>query len=161
MNKKIINSQKLKLKLLALQKKKKKIVFTNGCFDILHAGHIRYLKEAKKWGDVLVIALNSDVSVHKIKGPKRPIVPQQERAEVMAALECVDFVTFFNEDNPHRIISDLKPDILVKGGDWKPSQIIGSDIVLKNGGKVKSIRYHKGKSTTHIIQKILKMYVIT
>ena len=155
---KILTAQKLKPKLLALQKKKKKIVFTNGCFDILHAGHVRYLKDAKKWGDILVIALNSDTSVHKIKGPKRPIVPQKERAEVMAALECVDFVTFFNEDNPYKIISYLKPDVLVKGGDWKPHQIIGSDVVLKNGGKVKSICYHTGKSTTHIIQKILKIY---
>lgn len=109
-------------------------------------------------GDVLVVALNSDRSVKMVKGKQRPIVPLKERAEVMAALSMVDFVTHFHKDNPHDLIAALIPHILVKGGDWKPAQIIGSDVVLKNGGKVKSLRYHKGKSTTNVIQTILQNY---
>ena len=144
--------------LASFRKKKKKIVFTNGCFDILHAGHVRYLAQAKKQGDILVVALNSDNSVKRVKGAKRPIVPLKERTEVIAALDAVDYVTSFNEETPYQVISLLKPDVLVKGGDWKKDQIIGADIVLKNGGKVKSIRYHKGKSTTHLIKRILESY---
>lgn len=155
---KIYSAKKLSLILKALKKRHKKIVFTNGCFDLLHAGHVRYLTEAKALGDILVLALNTDASVQKIKGPTRPIVPLKERAEVMAALECVDYVTYFNEETPYEIISLLKPDILVKGGDWEKSKIVGSDIVLKNGGKVKSIRYHRGKSTTNVIQNILRTF---
>lgn len=152
----ILSAKKLKPILEKLKNKKKKIVFTNGCFDILHAGHVRYLTQAKKLGDILVVALNSDESVRKIKGPSRPIVPLKERAEIILALDAVDFVTFFDEENPYKIISDLKPNILVKGGDWKARQMIGSDIVLKNGGRVKRLRYHKGKSTTSIIETILR-----
>lgn len=158
MKTKIISPQKLKLILKTLQKRGKKIVFTNGCFDILHAGHVRYLKQAKKLGDILVLALNSDGSVRKIKGMNRPIVPQKERAEIVSSLEDVDFVTFFHEKDPYRIISFLKPNILVKGGDWKKNEIIGADIVVKNGGKIKVIPYLKGKSTTNIIQKIIRNY---
>ncbi|MBI3019104.1 MAG: D-glycero-beta-D-manno-heptose 1-phosphate adenylyltransferase [Deltaproteobacteria bacterium] len=150
--------QKLRLLLARLQGKKKKVVFTNGCFDILHAGHVRYLNKAKKYGDVLVVALNSDSSVKKIKGSLRPIVPLKERAEIMGALKAVDFVTFFHEDTPYKTIAALKPDILVKGGDWTKDKIIGSDLVLKNGGKVKTIHYVQGKSTTNIIDSILKKY---
>lgn len=153
---KIFSAIKLNPILNSLKRKHKKIVFTNGCFDLLHVGHVRYLKEAKALGDILVLALNTDESVQKIKGPTRPIVSLKERAEVMAALECVDYVTYFNEDTPFKIISLLKPNILVKGGDWKVDQIVGADVVLKNGGKVKSIRYHPGKSTTNLIQKIIR-----
>lgn len=141
-----------------LKDKGEKIVFTNGCFDILHSGHIRYLTEAKKKGDTLIVALNSDRSVKKIKGEKRPIVPLKERLQVVAALQMVDYVTFFHESTPYQLISLLKPNILIKGGDWKTNEIIGSDVVLKNGGSVKSLQYYGGKSTTHIIRKIVRLY---
>jgi D-beta-D-heptose 7-phosphate kinase/D-beta-D-heptose 1-phosphate adenosyltransferase len=134
----------------------KKIVFTNGCFDILHAGHIRYLKQAKSLGDVLVIAINTDASVKKLKGPKRPICSQAERAEVLSALESVDYVTFFGEPTPIKVIRAVKPDLLVKGGDWKKTSIVGWDFVESYGGKVKSLQFVKGKSTTNLIEKLLK-----
>ena len=155
---KLYTVQKLKPLLARLQSKKKKVVFTNGCFDILHAGHVRYLTAAKKCGNVLVVALNSDISVQKIKGSLRPIVPLQERAEIMGALKVVDFVTFFHEETPYKTIAKLKPNILVKGGDWAKDKIVGSDLVLKNGGQVKTIHYIQGKSTTNIIETILKKY---
>lgn len=145
-------------KLKPLLKKKKKVVFTNGCFDILHAGHVRYLNAAKKCGDILVVALNSDRSVRKIKGHLRPIVPLKERAEIVGSLKMVDFVTFFHEDTPYKTIAALKPNILVKGGDWTKDKIVGADLVLKNGGKVKALPYVPGKSTTNIIDSILKKY---
>ncbi len=148
----------LKPLLAKLQRKKKKIVFTNGCFDILHAGHVRYLAAAKKCGDILVVALNSDISVKKIKGSLRPIVPLKERAQIMGSLKAIDFITFFHEDTPYKTIAALKPDVLVKGGDWAQDKIIGSDLVLKNGGRVKTIHYVQGKSTTNIIDTILKKY---
>ena len=132
--------------------KGKKIVFTNGCFDILHVGHIRYLKEARALGDVLVIGLNSDKSVSVIK-PGRPVNPQGRRAEILAALEMVDYVTVFDEDTPYELIKLLKPDILVKGGDWKKEDIIGSDIAKET----RSLPYVKGISTTGIIDKIKKL----
>ena len=141
-----------------LQKQGKRVVFTNGCYDILHAGHIRFLTAARKLGEVLVVALNSDKSVHEIKGPLRPLVPQAERAEMLAALECVDFVTIFNESEPYKIIKALLPNVLVKGGDWAPDKIIGADVVKASGGKVKTIRYVKGKSTTNVIKKVLENY---
>ncbi len=155
---KLYTVQKLKPLLARFQKRKKKVVFTNGCFDILHAGHARYLNQAKKCGDILVVALNSDISVRKIKGSLRPIVPLKERAEIMGSLKTVDFVTFFHEDTPYKTIAALKPDILVKGGDWSKDKIVGADLVLKNGGEVKTIRYVPGKSTTNIIDAILKKY---
>lgn len=152
LRKKLIN------KINKLKRKQKKIVFTNGCYDILHIGHIKFLKSAKRYGDVLIVAINSDSSVKKIKGDLRPIIPQRERAEVLAALYFVDIVTIFYEDNPYNIISDIKPDVLVKGGDWPIDKIIGADIVRKNGGIVKNIKYIKGESTSGIINKILKNY---
>ncbi len=156
---KIIFSRKKLLKTLKeLKKQKKKIVFTNGCYDILHIGHIKFLKKAKKYGDVLLVALNSDSSVKKIKGEKRPIIPQRERAEILSALEFVDLLTVFYEPDPYNIIKDIKPDVLVKGGDWPLDKIIGSDIVKKEGGIVKNIKYIKGNSTTEIINKVLKNY---
>jgi rfaE bifunctional protein nucleotidyltransferase chain/domain len=136
----------------------KKIVFTNGCFDIIHTGHTRYLATARSLGDVLVVAVNSDASVHRIKGEKRPINPEAERLETLAALESVDFVTLFSEPDPFKIISELQPDILVKGGDWPLEKIIGRDVVEARGGKAVNVPYIEGASTTGIIEKILKIY---
>jgi len=136
----------------------KRIVFTNGCFDILHPGHTRYLAAAKELGDFLVVAINSDASVRSIKGPKRPIVDEQARAELVAALECVDMVLIFEEDNPLRVIQNLLPDILVKGGDWAADEIIGSDVVKNHGGEVKRIPFVTGCSTTDIINKVVQKY---
>jgi rfaE bifunctional protein nucleotidyltransferase chain/domain len=132
----------------------KRIVFTNGCFDILHIGHARYLYEARGLGDHLIVALNSDRSVRAIKGPDRPVIKQEERAEMLAALGCVDSVIIFDEDTPLKVIEFLLPHILVKGGDWKPGEIVGSDAVLAAGGEVKSISFIEGSSTTGIINKI-------
>jgi D-beta-D-heptose 7-phosphate kinase/D-beta-D-heptose 1-phosphate adenosyltransferase len=129
----------------------KKIVFTNGCFDILHIGHVRYLAKAKKLGDILVVGLNADKSVSRIK-PGRPVNNEKARAEVLAALSSVDYVTIFTEPTPYRLIKSLKPDILVKGGDWKEEEIVGSDIA----GQTFSLPYTRGASTTGIIGKILK-----
>jgi D-beta-D-heptose 7-phosphate kinase/D-beta-D-heptose 1-phosphate adenosyltransferase len=135
-----------------------KIVFTNGCFDILHVGHVRYLLEARKTGDLLILALNSDASVRAIKGDKRPLVPQGERAEVAASLEAVDYVTLFDETTPLKLIEYLRPDCLVKGGDWKEEAIVGSDAVRSWGGKVFLIPVVEGASTTNIVEKVLHVY---
>jgi len=132
----------------------KKIIFTNGCFDILHIGHARYLQEARNLGDHLIVAVNSDRSVRAIKGSGRPVMNEEERAEMLAALGCVDSVIIFNEDTPLQVIEFLMPDLLVKGGDWKPEDIVGSDAVIAAGGEVKSIPFVEGSSTTGIIKKI-------
>jgi rfaE bifunctional protein nucleotidyltransferase chain/domain len=134
----------------ALKAEGKRIVFTNGCFDILHVGHIRYLREAKGLGNILVIGLNSDSSVKRLK-PRRPIVTEIQRAEVLASLEVVDYVTIFAEDTPYELIKLLEPDILVKGGDWKKSDIVGSDIVPETY----SLPYIEGISTTEIVNRII------
>jgi len=131
-----------------------KIVFTNGCFDILHPGHVRYLFSARELGDYLVVAVNSNISVKAIKGPERPVLQEEERAEVMAALGCVDGVVIFHEDNPLKVIKYLMPDVLVKGGDWPEEKMIGAEVVKKAGGEVRSIPYIYGFSTTEIIKKI-------
>jgi D-glycero-beta-D-manno-heptose 1-phosphate adenylyltransferase len=136
----------------------KQIVFTNGCFDILHPGHTRYLASARALGDFLVVAVNSDRSVARIKGPKRPILSEKLRSEVLAALACVDSVLVFDEDNPLRVIQYLVPDILVKGGDWAESDIIGADVVKNNGGQVVRIPFEGGFSTTGVIEKIIQNY---
>jgi D-beta-D-heptose 7-phosphate kinase/D-beta-D-heptose 1-phosphate adenosyltransferase len=136
----------------------KKIVFTNGCFDLIHTGHTRYLAKARSFGDILVVAVNSDSSVRMIKGDNRPINNEADRMETLAALESVDFVTLFDEPDPHKIISELQPDVLVKGGDWPVEKIIGRDVVEARGGKVISVGYIEGASTTAIIEKILKNY---
>lgn len=138
---------------LAPLRGKKKIVFTNGCFDLLHVGHVRYLQEAKSLGDILVVALNTDESVKLLKGPTRPVQNERDRAEILAALGCVDFTTLFSEQTPANIIQVVKPDILVKGGDWKIEQIVGADFVQSYGGKVYSLNFVDGKSTTNLIQK--------
>ncbi len=134
----------------------KKIVFTNGCFDILHIGHIRCLEEAKRLGDILVVALNSDQSVRTIKGPSRPCTPEAERAEVLSALACVDYVVIFDEPNPLELITSLRPNILVKGGDWTPETTIGREVVEDAGGKVVIIPHVEGVSTSEIIDRISK-----
>lgn len=141
-----------------LQGTGKKIVFTNGCFDLIHAGHTRYLQKAKSLGDVLVVAVNSDGSVRTIKGDKRPINIEAARMETLASLECVDFVTSFEEPDPYNVIRELQPDVLVKGGDWTVEKIIGRDIVEGRGGAVISAGYVEGASTTEIIDTIVQRY---
>ena len=155
---KILERTALKDKLEKLRKKGKKIAFTNGCFDILHVGHVRYLREAKKTADVLVLALNSDSSVRSIKGEKRPLMNEKERAEILAALECIDFVTIFQELTPLELINYLKPDILIKGGDWPEEKVVGREEIKKWGGRVAIIPEVEGKSTTNIVEKIKKLY---
>jgi D-beta-D-heptose 7-phosphate kinase/D-beta-D-heptose 1-phosphate adenosyltransferase len=135
---------------------KKRIVFTNGCFDIIHKGHVQYLERSRKLGDVLVVALNTDASVRRLKGKGRPINGLTDRLEVMASFESVDWVTWFEDDTPLALIRALKPGVLVKGGDWKPAQIVGGADVLSWGGKVKSLPYVEGRSTTQIIERARK-----
>lgn len=134
----------------------KKVVFTNGCFDLLHVGHVRYLQAARNLGDILVVALNTDASVKKLKGPTRPVQTENDRAEILAALGCVDFTILFDEETPERIIQLIKPDILAKGGDWKIEQIVGAPFVQSYGGQVFSLDFIEGKSTTRLIEKSQK-----
>jgi len=141
-----------------LKTKGKRIVFTNGCFDLLHIGHVRYLEEAKARGDVLVVGVNSDGSVRRLKGSKRPILPEEERAEILSGLGCVDYVTLFHELDPMRLITSLQPDILVKGGDWTKEQIVGREVVERSGGEVIIIPFVKKASTSNLIETILKRY---
>jgi len=141
-----------------LQSQGKKAVFTNGVFDLLHLGHVTYLQEARKQGDLLVVGLNSDASVRRIKGPLKPLLPLAERAEMLLALECVDYTTFFEEENPYNIIKILRPDILVKGGDWAVDKIIGGDLVQSWGGKVMNIPVVEGRSTTNLIQMVVERF---
>jgi len=136
----------------------KKVIFTNGCFDILHRGHIEYLEEAKKLGDILIVGLNSDESVKKIKGDKRPIVPEDDRAFVLSALGCVDYVCIFDQETPEELIKNLVPDVLVKGGDWEKGNVVGKEIVEESGGEVFTIQEIEGKSTKKIIQTIIERY---
>jgi rfaE bifunctional protein nucleotidyltransferase chain/domain len=137
---------------------KKKIVFTNGCFDILHAGHVHYLNECKKLGDILIVGINSDGSVKRIKGEKRPILSLEYRAYILSNLCAVDYVIPFDEDTPYNLIKEIKPDILVKGGDWDINKIVGKDIVESYGGKVLTIPFKFDISTTKIVEKIIKTY---
>jgi D-beta-D-heptose 7-phosphate kinase/D-beta-D-heptose 1-phosphate adenosyltransferase len=130
------------------------VVFTNGCFDLLHRGHVLLLRQAKALGDLLIVGLNSDASVKALKGASRPILPETDRIELIAAMEMVDYVVLFAEADPHRVISVLRPAVLVKGGDWSPDRIIGADVVEAEGGKVTVIPYVKGFSTTEIIDKV-------
>lgn len=132
----------------------KKIVFTNGCFDIIHPGHVSYLRESKRLGDILIVALNTDESVRKLKGQNRPINNQDDRAIVMDELKSVDFVTHFAEETPYNIINSLVPNVLTKGGDYKSEEVVGYDIVTQNGGEVAIINFVDGKSTTSIINKM-------
>ena len=131
------------------------VVFTNGTFDILHRGHVEYLAKAKRMGDVLVVGINTDASIRRIKGKGRPINHNTDRAVVLAALASVDYVCFFGEDTPYRLIAALKPDVLVKGADWKINDIVGKDIVERNGGAVRTIRLTRGRSTTNTIERVI------
>lgn len=140
------------------KEQKKKVVFTNGCFDLIHAGHVDYLTKAKALGDILIVGMNTDDSVRRIKGDKRPILNQDERAFLISSLKPVDYVTFFNEDTPKEIINEIIPDILVKGADWSKDKIVGRDVVEKNGGAVKTIKFVNDQSTSKIIESIKNKY---
>ena len=156
--KKIVFSSELKNIVEDLKKENKVVVTTNGVFDILHIGHIRYLKEAKKLGDVLIVAINSNLSTKQIKGQKRPLNHENDRAEALASLECVDYVTIFSENNPIKFLEEIKPNIHAKGGDYKMDQIIEKDTVEKNNGKIILIPEVKGYSTTDLIKKIIELH---
>jgi len=132
-----------------------KIVFTNGVFDLLHRGHVEYLEESRALGDRLVVGVNSDASVRRIKGPERPLVPAEERAELLAALACVDLALVFDEDTPERLIREVEPDVLVKGGDWTPDRIVGREFVEARGGRVLNVPLRAGLSTTALIERIV------
>ncbi|RKY34983.1 MAG: D-glycero-beta-D-manno-heptose 1-phosphate adenylyltransferase, partial [Candidatus Duberdicusella sinuisediminis] len=136
MSSKVIKVSKLASLVKTLKKKKKKIVFTNGCFDLIHPGHIKLLSSAKKYGEVLILGLNSDSSIRKIKGEKRPIFKEKERIEILSAITYIDYIVVFKEETPFKLIKIIKPDVLVKGGDWKEKDIVGADFVKKQGGKV-------------------------
>jgi len=138
-----------------LKKDRKKVVFTNGCFDIVHRGHVEYLTKAKALGDVLIVGMNTDASVRGLKGPQRPIVCEDDRAFVLAALCVVDYVCLFDEDTPYELIKAVVPDVLVKGSDWEIDAIVGKDVVEAAGGKVRTIEFVPNRSTTNIIQKIV------
>lgn len=157
-HKKIKNIKAIKSIVARLRGRRKKVVFTNGCFDILHVGHIHYLRKAKKLGDILVVGLNTDRSVRQIKGEKRPIVPQKDRAEVLAALEFVDYIVLFEEPDPFSLIEKVKPTILVKGADWPKDKIVGRDVVEKAGGRVIRIPLVPGASSTGVIERIIRAY---
>lgn len=131
----------------------KKIVFTNGCFDLLHIGHVRYLKQAQELGDILIVGINTDASVRQLKGPTRPIQNENDRAEILASLKWVTHTVLFGEETPLELIQQIRPDILVKGGDWQIHQIVGSDFVMSYGGRVQSLQFVNGRSTTSIIEK--------
>ncbi|KAF0151278.1 MAG: Bifunctional sugar kinase/adenylyltransferase [Ignavibacteria bacterium] len=141
-----------------LKAQNKKVVFTNGVFDILHAGHVDYLDKAKELGDVLIVGINSDASVKRIKGELRPVVPQHERAFIVSSLKPVDYATIFEEDTPFNIISLLIPDVLVKGADWSKDKIVGADVVESNGGSVETIKFVNQTSTTNIIKTVTEKY---
>ncbi len=151
---KILELKNLLIKVSELKSENKIIVTTNGCFDIIHAGHVRYLKKAKELGDVLIVCLNSDESVKKLKGPSRPLNNMHDRAEVLTALNSVDYAVIFEEDTPSAILEKIKPDIHVKGGDYSEETLPEADVIKKNGGKVCFIPLVEGKSTTNIINKI-------
>lgn len=152
--KKIISKNYLKQVVKELKINKKKIVFTNGCFDILHIGHIRYLQKAREFGDCLILGLNSDNSVKRLKGSERPIFNQKQRAEVLSVLSFVDYIVIFNEDTPENLIKIIAPDLQIKGGDYKISEIKEKSLVESLGGKVKIVKIEKEFSTTRIINKI-------
>jgi D-beta-D-heptose 7-phosphate kinase/D-beta-D-heptose 1-phosphate adenosyltransferase len=141
-----------------LKAKGKRIVFTNGCFDLLHVGHIRYLEEAKTLGDILIVGVNSDASVRKLKGPKRPVLLVEDRTEILSGLGCVDYITVFDELDPLALITSLQPNVLVKGGDWTKEQTVGKEVVERSGGEVVIIPFVEGASTSNLIETILGRY---
>lgn len=154
--KKIVNLKTLTQNIARWRRTGKRIAFTNGCFDIIHYGHVYYLQKAKRAERILIVGLNSDRSVRKIKGALRPLVPQAQRAAVLAAFACVDYVTIFHERTPLKLIERLRPDILIKGADWKNKGVVGSDVVKRYGGRVEHIRYLKNFSSTKMIEKIIQ-----
>jgi D-glycero-beta-D-manno-heptose 1-phosphate adenylyltransferase len=154
----LISLSELKAVRSKLKTEGKKVVFTNGVFDLIHSGHVDYLSKAKKLGDVLILGLNSDDSVRRIKGDKRPILNQEERAFILSNLKPVDYVIFFDEDTPEKLISEIIPDILVKGADWAIEKIVGKEVVEKNGGKVMNIEFVNNQSTSKIIDLIVKRF---
>ena len=154
---KIVKVKELINRIEPFRRSGKQVVFTNGCFDIMHAGHVRYLSAARSEGGILIVGINSDKSVKSIKGKNRPIMPQDQRAEVLAGLGCVDYIVFFDEPDPLRLIQAIKPDVLVKGEDWAEDKIIGADFVKADGGKVVRIAVVPDISTSMIIEKIIKM----
>lgn len=154
-----IKSREVLAEIIAAERAKgRQVVFTNGCFDLLHAGHVKYLQAARRLGDLLILGLNSDASVRRLKGPKRPLIDEDERGHLMAALDCIDYVCLFEEDTPLELITALKPQILVKGGDYTPEGVVGKDLVESYGGRVELIPFVDGKSTTNIIEKVLERY---
>lgn len=158
MKEKIRRREELHRIIQDLEARGKRVVFTNGCFDLLHVGHIRYLEKARMLGDVLVVGLNADRSVQTIKGPLRPILPEEERAEVLSGLWCVDYVILFDDPTPLELITFLRPDVLVKGGDWEKETVVGREVVEESGGEVVILPFVEGSSTSNIIETILDRY---
>ncbi len=154
---KIKTIDELRLTVAALRRQGVQVVFTNGCFDLIHSGHVKLLEQARAAGDMLIVAINSDSSVRALKGPERPVVPQEQRAQVIAALESVDYVVVFDELDPLRVITELVPQVLVKGGDWTPDTIIGRDVVERAGGKVFAIPLMDGASSSDILKRIKRL----
>ncbi len=158
MQKKFLKLKQLLSVLKKHCKKGKKVVFTNGCFDLIHSGHIHLLQTAASMGDILVVGLNSDSSVRRIKGRGRPLFPLKERAEILSAIECVDYVVPFSASTPARLIDRIAPDVLVKGSDWKNMEIVGREKVQKSGGKVKTVRLKKGISTSVLVKRVIDRF---
>ena len=158
MKKKVKEKEDLCEILKRLKAEGKRVVFTNGCFDLLHIGHLRYLEKAKTLGDILVVGVNSDASVQGLKGPGRPVLPLEERMELLSGLECVDYVVSFDESAPLKLITVLKPHLLVKGGDWSTETIVGKEVVESLGGEVVALPFIEGNSTSHLIETILERY---
>jgi rfaE bifunctional protein nucleotidyltransferase chain/domain len=155
---KVISFDKIKTVIKEEKAKEKKIVFTNGCFDILHAGHVSYLRRARSFGDFLLLGLNSDKSIKKIKGDNRPVVDQNQRAIILSELICIDCIVVFDQEDPEILIKEVRPDVLVKGADWEKDKIIGADFVRKNGGVIKRVQFEQDISTTKIIERIGKLF---
>ena len=158
MKEKIRKREDLQRMIEDLKTKGKRIVFTNGCFDLLHIGHIRYVEKAKSLGNILVVGVNSDRSVRSLKGSNRPILPEEERAEILSGLECVSYITIFDEPTPLELISTLQPHVLVKGGDWTKESTVGKEVVERSGGEVVILPFVEGSSTSDLIETILKRY---
>ena len=154
MSRKLKSLDEIKAIVLGARSNGKRIAFTNGCFDLLHRGHVHVLREARACADLLIVGINSDESVKQIKGPTRPVLPESDRCELLGAMEMVDFVVLFNEPDPYDLIAAIRPDVLVKGGDWNSEKIIGADLVEEAGGSVVVVPYIKGFSTTEIIERI-------
>ncbi|MGQ9510205.1 MAG: D-glycero-beta-D-manno-heptose 1-phosphate adenylyltransferase [Thermodesulfobacteriota bacterium] len=158
MKEKIKEREEIQRIVMTLKAKGKRIVFTNGCFDLIHVGHVRYLEKAKSLGDILIVGVNSDHSVKTLKGPKRPIIPEEERAEILSGLWCVDYITLFDEPTPLELIAQIQPHILVKGGDWTKETTVGKEIVEASGGEVIILSFVEGHSTSDLIDTILSRY---